>query len=96
MINMTLRELTAQIEYEAMKLGFQTVATPHRVGHIIGLRHPSGLPAHLAEEMTKKNVFVSIRGQSIRVSPYLYNTPEDIDKLFRVLTSLVPTSSNGR
>jgi selenocysteine lyase/cysteine desulfurase len=96
MVDITLRELTAQIEHEAMKLGFQTVATHHRVGHMIGLRHPSGLPVHLAEELTKKNVFVSIRGQSIRISPYLYNTFEDIDQLFRVLTSLIPTSSNSK
>ena len=95
-IDITLRELTAQIEHEATKLGFQTVAAHHRVGHIIGLRHPSGLPVHLAEALTKKYVFVSIRGQSIRVSPHLYNTLEDIDRLFRVLASLVPTSNDGR
>jgi selenocysteine lyase/cysteine desulfurase len=95
MIDITLRELTTQIEHEAMNLGLQTAAAHYRVGHMIGLRHPSGLPVHLAEELTKKNVFVSIRGQSIRVSPYLYNTLEDIDQLFRVLASLMPTS-NGR
>ena len=96
MVDISLRELTAQIEHEAMKLGFQTVATHHRVGHMIGLRHPSRLPVHLAEELTKKNVFVSIRGQSIRVSPYLYNTLEDIDQLFRVLASLMPASNDNR
>ena len=93
-IDITLRELTTQIEHEAMNLGFQTVAAHHRVGHMIGLRHPSGLPVHLAEELTKKNVFVSIRGQSIRVSPYLYNTLGDIDQLFRVLASIM-LASNG-
>ena len=95
-IDITLRELTAQIEHEAVNLGLQTVAAHYRVGHMIGLRHPSGLPVHLAEELTKKNVFVSIRGQSIRVSPYLYNTLEDINQLFRVLASLMPASSNSK
>lgn len=95
MIDITLRELTTQIEHEATKLGFQTVAAHQRVSHIIGLRHPSVLPVHLAEALTKKNVFVSIRGQSIRVSPHLYNTLEDIDQLFRVLAGLLPSSNDS-
>lgn len=88
-IDTTLRELTTQIEHEATKLGFQTMAAHHRIGHMIGLRYPSGLPADLSKALTEANVFVSIRGQSIRVSPYLYNTLEDIEQLFRVLKHII-------
>lgn len=88
-IDTTLRELTTQIEHEATKLGFQTMAAHHRIGHMIGLRYPSRLPADLSKALTEANVFVSIRGQSIRVSPYLYNTLEDIEQLFRVLKRII-------
>jgi selenocysteine lyase/cysteine desulfurase len=35
------------------------------------------------------NVHVSIRGDSVRVSPYLYNTDADIDRLFAAIASAV-------
>lgn len=88
-ISATLRKLTTQIEQKAVELGFQTVTAHHRVGHMIGLRHPSELPVQLATEMEKSNIFVSVRGNSIRVSPHLYNTTEDIDRLFHLLRRLL-------
>lgn len=88
-IDSTLRELTARIEHMATELGFQTVPGRYRVGHLLGLRHPAGLPSGLAAELAKANVFVSMRGSSIRVSPHLYNTENDIDQFFRVLARLI-------
>ncbi len=88
-INATLQELTAQIEHKARELGFQTVTAHHRVGHLIGLRHPSELPVQLAIELAQSNVFVSVRGNSIRVSPHLYNTTDDIDRFFYLLGRLL-------
>jgi selenocysteine lyase/cysteine desulfurase len=88
-IDSTLREMTARIEHMATALGFQTVPGRYRVGHMLGLRHPAGLPSGLASELAKANVFVSMRGASIRISPHLYNTENDIDQLFRVLTRLI-------
>ena len=32
-----------------------------------------------------ENVFVSVRGESVRVSPHLYNTEGDVERLFEVL-----------
>lgn len=87
-IGTTLRELTTQIEHEAANLGFQTVAAHQRGGHMIGLRSPSGLPAAISATLAEAKVFVSIRGQSIRVSPYVYNTQDDIERLFAVLKRL--------
>ena len=41
----------------------------------------------LAERLMSKQIFVSIRGQSVRVAPHLYNTDEDIERLFKALGS---------
>src|SRR5215216_5996507 len=53
--------------------------------HMIGLMLGSDAPHDLATRLPAHNVFVSVRGESVRVSPHLYNTQEDVDRLFAVL-----------
>jgi selenocysteine lyase/cysteine desulfurase len=43
--------------------------------------------AALYEKLRKENVIVSLRQGSIRVSPHLYNTERDIDRLISVITT---------
>jgi selenocysteine lyase/cysteine desulfurase len=52
---------------------------------MIGLMLGPDAPENLASRLTAHNVFVSVRGESVRVSPHLYNTQEDVDRLFEVL-----------
>jgi selenocysteine lyase/cysteine desulfurase len=52
---------------------------------MIGLMLGPDAPENLAARLTAHNVFVSVRGESVRVSPHLYNTEEDVDRLFEVL-----------
>jgi selenocysteine lyase/cysteine desulfurase len=42
--------------------------------------------AELYQHLRKENVIVSLREGNIRVSPHLYNTERDIDRLIRVVT----------
>ena len=53
-----------------------------RIAHIIGVRlaDTSRIPAVMTA-LGERRVRVSQRGQSIRVSPHVYNTPDDIDSL---------------
>jgi selenocysteine lyase/cysteine desulfurase len=53
------------------------------------LRFPAGPPAGLLEKLTADKIFVSIRGDSMRVTPHLYNTDADVDRLFNVLQAVV-------
>jgi selenocysteine lyase/cysteine desulfurase len=39
----------------------------------------------LAALLREAKVFVSIRGDCIRIAPHLYNDLDDIDRLFEVL-----------
>jgi selenocysteine lyase/cysteine desulfurase len=43
--------------------------------------------AELYQKLRKENVFVSLREGNIRVSPHLYNTERDIDRLISVVTA---------
>jgi len=36
----------------------------------------------------RHDVFVSVRGPSVRVSPHLYNTEKDIEQFFDVLDTV--------
>jgi cysteine desulfurase/selenocysteine lyase len=49
-------------------------------------RRPENTAA-LYERLRKENVIVSLREGNIRVSPYLYNTERDIDRLISVITA---------
>ncbi len=62
-----------------------TVAA-ERSAHLFGVQLPDAgqMPAVLAE-LRRRQVYVSQRGSSIRVSPHVYNRPEDISALAEAL-----------
>jgi selenocysteine lyase/cysteine desulfurase len=81
----TLDSMTQTIAERAGKLGFGSVPRHQRAGHYLGLTTNSGLPDDLPSELGKRNVFVSVRGSSIRVTPHVYNDERDIDRFISVL-----------
>ena len=85
-IAVSLREFTDRIEEQAEKLGIETVPASMRAGHMIGLGLGPEAPKDLAVRLAEDNVFVSVRGRNLRVSPHLYNTQRDVERL---LDSLV-------
>jgi selenocysteine lyase/cysteine desulfurase len=84
-VSETIGELTDLIEEEAGKRGIEAVPAKRRGRHMIGLRLGSQAPEDLAARLAAKRVFVSVRGESVRVSPHLYNTKESVDRLFAAL-----------
>ncbi|MEM7102620.1 MAG: aminotransferase class V-fold PLP-dependent enzyme [Bacteroidota bacterium] len=54
----------------------------YRCGHLFGIRLPENLDLEkLKTKISSSNIFVSYRGSSIRVSPNVYNTKSDMQKL---------------
>jgi selenocysteine lyase/cysteine desulfurase len=84
-IHATLAAVTANIGARAAALGIASAPPDRRAGHFIGLRFAGGVPGGLLERLKQDNIFVSQRGDSVRVTPHLYNSTEDIDRLFAVL-----------
>jgi selenocysteine lyase/cysteine desulfurase len=84
----TIGTLTDLIEEKAKERGIGTIPKERRVRHMIGLMLGPEAPDDLATLLTTHNVFVSVRGESVRVSPHLYNSEEDVDRLFDVLGSI--------
>jgi selenocysteine lyase/cysteine desulfurase len=60
-----------------------------RAGHFLGLRFAHGIPAGLLEELNKVGVYLSVRGDSLRITPHLYNNDADVDRLMHALQQLL-------
>jgi selenocysteine lyase/cysteine desulfurase len=88
-IERSLRALTDEVERRATALGLEAVPGGRRGGHMIGLRLPAGQAVGLAQRLEAEGIFVSVRGDSMRVSPHLYNSRADIERLFAVLMHAV-------
>lgn len=86
-IQKTISSLTARIARLAEDMDYSVVPDAERSPHLIGIRPPRGIPADLATNLQKANVYVSVRGNSIRIAPHLYNDSNHIDRLFDVLRS---------
>jgi len=85
----TLAAKTAAIAERAAALGIGAAPAHLRAGHYLGLRLPGGAPPELPERLAEGRVFVSVRGDSLRVTPHLYNHEEDVDRLFEVLRAVL-------
>ncbi len=77
--------LTDDIARRAKGMGLGVAERELRSAHIVGLRLPGQPPTGLTEHLANAGVSVSLRGESIRVSPNIYNDTSDIDCLFKVL-----------
>ena len=78
----TIGGLTDLVEREAGGLGIEAVPRGRRARHMIGLKLGPGAPEDLAARLAAEGVFVSVRGESVRISPHLYNTERDVRRLF--------------
>lgn len=85
----TLGVRTDDIAARAAKLGLSSAPAGRRAGHYVGLRFAGGLPPGLLEKLARQKVYVSVRGDSMRVTPHLYNTDADVDRLFAALESVL-------
>jgi selenocysteine lyase/cysteine desulfurase len=85
----TLAAMTGRIAEYAAERGLIAPPAAARADHMIGLRFGEGSPGGLQERLEAERVHVSVRANSIRISPHLYNTHDDLDRLFKVLDAVV-------
>ena len=91
-IYLTLSGMTEQVAAMARTYGLVSIPGEFRAGHFIGLRfpkarYPEGPPAGLKQALEDNGVFLSVRGDSLRVTPHLYNNQADFDALEASLES---------
>jgi selenocysteine lyase/cysteine desulfurase len=88
-VSETCGALNRRIAEAVAELGFRPPAEPLRAPHYLCLRRKGPIPKELTEALAREKVFVSIRGSSIRVTPHIYNTVEDCDRLIKCLRRAV-------
>ena len=82
----TLRLRTGAIAERARgEFGIDSVPSHRRASHYLGLRFSGGIPSDLPMRLAAAHVHVSVRGQAMRVTPHVWNTDDDVEKLFSVL-----------
>jgi selenocysteine lyase/cysteine desulfurase len=84
-IQRALSSLTESVANLAAESGFSVLPSADRSAHMIGIRPLKGFLPELPKLLKEANVFVSTRGDSIRIAPHLYNDARDIDRFFEVL-----------
>ena len=61
----------------------------YRTNHLFGFLLPQTISkTYLLEKLQERKIYVSLRGDSIRVSPHVYNTHDDIEALIDVIKTL--------
>lgn len=84
-----LSGLTDLIAERAAKTGLSVAGKSHRSPHLIGLNFRDGIPEGLTVSLAKRNIYVGVRGNSIRVAPHVYNDVQDVDRLFSALGEIL-------
>jgi selenocysteine lyase/cysteine desulfurase len=84
-ISETTGALNRQLANAAAELGFSSLPDDLRAPHYLCLRRTDGIPREFPEILAREKVFVSVRGSSIRVTPHVYNTVEDCERLIACL-----------
>lgn len=84
-----MRPLTDQVAALAADRGWRVPPRRHRVAHYIGFRRAEAFTPTIEAALAAQNVHVSLRAGGLRVAPYLFTRPGEIDRLFAVLDRLL-------
>jgi selenocysteine lyase/cysteine desulfurase len=81
----TLAAKTEAIAARAAMLGMEAAPVGVRAAHFLALGFGGGVPAGLTDRLAAREIHVSLRGASLRVTPHLYNDEADADALIAAL-----------
>jgi selenocysteine lyase/cysteine desulfurase len=81
----TLGTWTDVIAERARSLSLHSAPREARACHYLGLELGARSSADLLAALAQRKVYVSVRGPSIRVTPYLYNNEQDVERFFSAL-----------
>jgi len=67
--------------------GFQVEDPAYRGHHLMGVRLPAGYDLEkIKANLVRKKIYVSFRGNAIRIAPHVYNRVEDLERLVKALS----------
>jgi selenocysteine lyase/cysteine desulfurase len=82
------RQLVEMPLREVAELGYRVEEPALRTSNLFGIRPPPGVdPAKIRAALAERRVAVSVRGDAVRVSPSVYNEPDDLAALVEALAA---------
>jgi selenocysteine lyase/cysteine desulfurase len=87
-IEATLADKTAAIAAGARALGLSPTPDDRRGQHYLGIALPHDAPPDLLARLAAKDIHVSQRGRSLRVTPHLYNDEADAERFLAALSEI--------
>jgi selenocysteine lyase/cysteine desulfurase len=82
----TLGRITGRIQREVEAIGLPLTSSD-RVPHMLGVGLPDRARGAVAGALADAGVFAGVRGSSLRVSPHLWTSDQDIERLVGALTT---------
>jgi selenocysteine lyase/cysteine desulfurase len=89
----TLKPLMGKLADGAEALGLKPPPKEERAPHILGLAFPEAPARDLPSRLAQQGVYVSLRGNTLRVSPHLYNDERDVERFLNALDRLLQRSA---
>jgi selenocysteine lyase/cysteine desulfurase len=80
-ISRSLAAINARIVDELAPLGLAAGDAEVRSPHLLGLALPAQAPEDLLARLAARNVFVSRRGNRLRIAPHLHVSEDDVERL---------------
>ena len=87
------KEISSEAVVQLSNMGCHIAESKQRTHHLFGIELPEGLDIKaLKKALQQRNIFVSFRGNYIRISCHCYNTKEDFDALVNCMALLLQTA----
>lgn len=87
-ISGTLAGINNRIADHLSGLGFKLPESSQRSPHMFGAIIPDRYKGNLVSELSERKIFISQRGNSVRFSPYLHISEQDMERLLGTLDEL--------
>lgn len=88
-IEATLSARNSALAGRLRTLGLTPTPEEARGPHFIGAALPDGAPSDLLQQLAARQIYLSERGGSLRITPHLWNTDEDFDRLIDALADIL-------
>lgn len=88
-ISESLGVINSRIASYLPEKGFQLPGSSQRSPHMFGAIIPDSYKGNLVAELSKRKIYVSQRGNSVRFSPHLHITEHDISRFLETIDELL-------
>ena len=85
----SLAAINAKIAVRLKQLGCRLPADTRRCPHMFGAELPETYTGNLVDGLKSRNIYISQRGNSLRIAPHLHVNGHDVNRLINALGELI-------